>query len=85
MILANKTTWQMLRRSYLKAARACRDTLIGRGYKPNDTNVYDAVMFWVKRARRAHAIVMGREPIIDNFVAITSHGTYQGPLYSEGL
>jgi len=82
--LSDINIWRKKRSEYLQYARQCRDTLVTkRGLSVDDEVVKTAVMWWVKRARRAHAIVMGREPVIDNFVAITSHGTYKGELYAE--
>lgn len=84
--LTNLDTWRSKRADAMHSARACRKTLTNPAghwaYSPDDERVLAAVGSWVKRARRAHAIVMQREPIIDNFVAITSQGVQKGPLYA---
>lgn len=59
--------WRKNRSENIQAARDCRDTLIEHwGYSADDQRVTDAVNFWLRRARRCHAIVMGRAPIIQN-------------------
>jgi hypothetical protein len=52
--------------------------------QPGDPEVKAAVRYWVQRARRAHAIAMGREPVMKNFVFIGQQGAYQGPVYAAG-
>jgi hypothetical protein len=52
--------------------------------QPGDPEVNVAVRKWVDRARHAHAIAMGREPVVKNFVFIGQQGAYQGPVYAAG-
>jgi hypothetical protein len=83
--LFNPARWRNLRNSYLKAARDCRRTLTDpQGhwrYAVDDPQVKKAVGFWVQRARRAHAIALGREPITENAVVIQDGQGIRGPLY----
>lgn len=67
--LTNKSIWYGKRKEYLQSARDCRDTLINRrGLSADDEVIKRAIMFWVRRAKRAHNIALRREPIIDNFL-----------------
>lgn len=83
MFPSSKIAWRHQRRSYLQAARECRRTLIDqRGYAPADARLRHAAQFWVNRARRAHAIAMGREAITD-FLFISEGGSSRGKIYAE--
>jgi hypothetical protein len=78
--------WRKNRAGYIEAARGCKEALTRPDgfwrYSPDDQRVKDAVGKWVARARRAHAIVMEREPVIQNFVVIDNDQIVQGAAYA---
>lgn len=79
--------WKQRRDYHMIAARECREALTNpEGYwklQPDDARVKEAMRFWVVKARRAHRISLGREPMIENFLYITSNQAIQGALYAQ--
>jgi len=85
--LFSKDKWRMNRAENIEAGRACRATLTDPEghwrYASDDARVAMAVSVWIDRARRCHAIVMGREPVIRK-VVIDHYGTVaQGPVFAQ--
>lgn len=86
MQLTAKANWKRKRDESLSMARLTRITLTRLdgfwGYAPDDIRVAAAVSKWVELARRAHAVYMGREPIIPNFIYINNETVRTGALYA---
>jgi hypothetical protein len=78
--------WIKARTEYLTAARACRDTLTNPEgywkYSAEDDRVKAAVQKWVQRAREAHAIALGRRPVIEKAIVINQGEAVTGSLYA---
>jgi hypothetical protein len=51
--------------------------------QPDHPEVRNAVRFWVGRARRAHAIAMGREAVCEEFLIARQGEGFVGPLYAR--
>ena len=70
----------------MDAARACKAALTNpKGfwrYPPDDARVKAAAGEWVRRARRAHRILMGRQPIISKFAVMRDGNGVTGDLYA---
>ena len=70
--LTDRGKWIRKRDEAIQMARDTRATLTRPDghwrYPDDDPRVAKAVQFWVDRARRAHAIALGRQPIIRNIV-----------------
>ena len=49
--------------------------------QPEHPNVKAAVSVWVAKAKRAHAIAMGREAVIENAIFINNQQSAEGGLY----
>jgi hypothetical protein len=85
-MLTDKQIWKRQRRENMQAARACRQALTNPHgywrYASDDYRVIEAVGSWVARARRAHAIFMGREPIAKSFICIHNDNVKGGQLYA---
>lgn len=66
--------WRKARTEYMDAARACRDALTRADgywcYERTDPRVKIALGAWVQRARNAHAIALGRRPVMPNVIII---------------
>ena len=57
-------------------------TMIRPAYDRNDPIVINANRSWVQRARRAHNIAMGREPLFHSTVT-TNAGTVSGLVFAK--
>lgn len=83
--------YRRLRAESLQGARECREVLTNPScdlmtrYSPDDPRVKKAVGFWIERARRFHAIAMGRKALSGTFVVIGhgGSGVIENP-YVEG-
>lgn len=83
--LTDKASWKKKRADNIEAARRCKEVLTDANsywkYPPDHERVKEAVGTWISRARRCHAIFMGREPVIDNFIYIDGADQGTGPLF----
>jgi len=79
--------WKKYRTAMMTAARGCRIALIRPDgvyrLSADDACVKIAVGKWVARARRAHALAMGREPVIERFSFIINEGIAYGSIYAD--
>ncbi len=84
--LFSKAHYRKSRKSNMIAARQNRDALTNPEgfwkYAPDDERVKAATAKWVARARHAHAVAMGREPVIRNAVAFFYGDMSTGPVYA---
>lgn len=84
--LFSPARWRTHRDNAMLSARACRAALTDpTGHyrlAPDDQRVKDAVASWVAKARRAHAIALGREPVIRNMVVVDAEGAVSGAVYA---
>lgn len=84
--LLDAARWRQKRATNIAMARKTRATLTDTAshwrYAPEDERVQKATAHYVRRARRAHAIAMGREPVIKDIVIVDNGGGYRGPLYA---
>lgn len=76
--LTDRAKWLGKREQAMYMARRTRETLTDPQsnwrYPPDDQRVAAAVRVWVDRARHAHAVAMGREPVIPNVIINNQHG-----------
>ncbi len=86
-LLTDHKRWSKKRDSHIQAARECRAALTDPSghwrYAPTDPRVEKAVRSWIALARRAHAIAMGRKPLIADFTYSGSDGSVRGILYAR--
>ena len=75
--LTDRAKWLGKREEAIYMARRTRETLIDAKshwrYPPDDSRVAAAVQIWVDRARHAHAIAMGRHPVMSNVIINNKH------------
>jgi hypothetical protein len=87
--LTTTAHWRKARTDYLTAARQCRDTLTDPAghwrYAPHDQRVKAAVQKWIDRAKAAHAISMGRQPVIVKAIVVNQGEAVEGSLYAEAV
>lgn len=95
MIFATPAEWRRRRAGNIQAARRCREALTmlqhvtiddvtwltWPRFTAEDPIVREAVGQWVARARRAHRVALGREPVIPNFIYVNNATTIRGELY----
>lgn len=78
--------WFKKRDGYMRGARGCKEALTRSDgfwrYAADDERVTAAVARWVGKARRAHAVAMGREPITERFTVISNSEVISGALYA---
>lgn len=85
--LGDKEFWKEARDGDMIAARECRDALTNPEghwrYDKDAARVKEAVGSWVRRARNAHELAMGRRPVIEKVVVITNSATMHGQLLAK--
>ena len=83
--LFDPETWKTQRREAMEAARGCRAVLTDPEgswrYAPDDERVRKGVGVWVAKARRAHAIALGRKPVLPQFAYVDETGYRVGPVH----
>lgn len=87
--LFSADNWREKRAHNLIGARNCRKALTNPisslmpTYAKDDPVVKEAVGKWVARARRCHAMALGRKPVAENLVIIGRGGMYQGAMFAS--
>lgn len=79
--------WKKARAGYMNQARLCKETLtdpLGHWrLDAGDERVKMAVQCWIDRARRAHAIALGRVALMENAVLVCNGAAVRGSVFVE--
>lgn len=77
--------WLGQRDGYMEQARKNMAVLLDKNgtwkLERNDPVVLKANLFWVNRAKRCHAIGLGRIPITDKFSYVSNCGEFHGSVF----